>query len=354
MCPQLDPARVEDFGRRLTALPRLRVDQQSLWKAFAEAFPARPQGAEERIWLLAALDSLAREGLIALPSTRGNRWDKNLGVAVPSSVNVVAAQAPGAGREWRSFPWHPKLQWVADLKTVPSEHLAFLHSVHAALITGGLRGQAPSKYRSIQLTGDEKALVRLCRTKLFGPGRLSLDLLGCILEVTPLAWDDLGSQPVLLVFENVGPFSTARQVLAELPEQPYGAVACGEGTRFVSSVQYVATLPRRFERIEYVGDLDHEGLRIAAAVTGRAARLGLPALHPAAGVHEAMLKSAAAFGHPLGWPDPNSTIRKSVADFLAGSLAEKVREIIRAKRRVPEEVLGPEEFMALWAPSRPV
>jgi len=353
MDPQLDRVRLEDFGRRLVALPRLRVDRQSLWKAFAEAFPTRPQGAEERIWLRTALDALSRELLIALPSTRGDRWDYDLGVAVPASVDVVAVRPQKAEREWRSFPWHPKLQWVTDLQTVPPEHLAFLHSVHAALTTGSLRGPAPSKYRSIQLTGDEKALAQLCRTKLFGPGRLSLDLLGCVLEVTPLAWEELGPRPVLLVFENVGTFSTARQVLAELPEQPYGAIACGEGTRFESSVQYLATLPKKFKWIEYVGDLDHEGLRIAAAVTAKAVRLGLPAVLPAAGMHEAMLKAATAFGHPLGWTDPNRAIRRtSGGDFLAGPIAARVREIIGANHRVPEEVLGPEELMALWAPSR--
>src|ERR1700722_7426907 len=159
MDPQLDLSRLEAFGRRLAALPRLRVDRQSLWKTFAEAFPARPEGAEERIWLRAALDALSLERLIALPSTRGHRWDYDLGVALPNSVDVISGRPQKAEQEWRSFPWHPKLQWVTDLRTVPPEHLAFLHSVHTALTTCSLRGPAPSKYRSIQLTGDEKALT---------------------------------------------------------------------------------------------------------------------------------------------------------------------------------------------------
>ena len=118
-------------------------------------------------------------------------------------------------------------------------------------------------------------------------------------------------------------------------------------------MQYLATLRRKFERIEYVGDLDHEGLRIAAAASANAARLGLPIVRPALGIHEAMLKAAASFGHPLGWPDPNIAIRRrNGRGFLAGSIAGRVQEIIGANNRVPEEVLGPQQLMDLWLPSR--
>ena len=35
------------------------------------------------------------------------------------------------------------------------------------------------KYRSLQLTGNEKALASLAKTSLFGESRLSLAMLGC-------------------------------------------------------------------------------------------------------------------------------------------------------------------------------
>jgi hypothetical protein len=39
MLAELDPTRLEDFARRLTSHPRNRVDQRTLWAAFAAAFP---------------------------------------------------------------------------------------------------------------------------------------------------------------------------------------------------------------------------------------------------------------------------------------------------------------------------
>jgi hypothetical protein len=154
--PQLDASRLQEFARRLAAHPRRRVDRKSLWLAFAQAFPARPQGVEERIWLSAALHVLSREGVITLPSTRGSRWDYDLGVPVPASVDVVVRKPESAEPEWRSFPWHPQLQWVADLRALREDQALFLHAVHMALTAGTLHRPAPLKYRSIQLTGDEK------------------------------------------------------------------------------------------------------------------------------------------------------------------------------------------------------
>jgi hypothetical protein len=157
----------------------------------------------------------------------------------------------------------------------------------------------------------------------------------------------------MLIFENPGAFSVAKQVLADMVQPPYGAVACGEGARFERSVQYISTLRRRFLRIEYVGDLDDEGMRIAVAATAKASRSGLPPIVPAAGVHEAMLKASAAFGYPLGWPNANCGVRRGgISEFLPGSVAAQVREILAANRRIPEEVLGPEELSALWARSQ--
>jgi hypothetical protein len=55
----------------------------------------------------------------------------------------------------------------------------------------------PLKYRSLELTGDDKRLQALAETTLFGPGWLTLELLGPF-------------QRLPLVVERVGPAPAAR------------------------------------------------------------------------------------------------------------------------------------------------
>ena len=53
-------------------------------------------------------------------------------------------------------------------------------------------------------------------------------------------------------------------------------VACGEGARFQRSLAQLAHLRGVLRKIEYVGDLDQEGLRIAVAAGRSALSAGLP------------------------------------------------------------------------------
>lgn len=102
----------------------------------------------------------------------------------------------------------------------------------------------------------------------------------------------------MLVFENAGPFSVARRVLAEMRDRPYDLVAYGGGRSILAALGYLKELDRRIDRIHYVGDLDPTGMEIAAACRRRSAQIGLPPVAPASELHRAMLEAAAAFGSP--------------------------------------------------------
>lgn len=351
MKDDLDPARLADFERRLLAHPGVRVDEQSLWRAFAEAFPGRPQPPEERRWMMAALQHLSGRGVLRLPAPTGRRWDRSAGLPVPRGVDLVRPTGSARQRAWRTFPWHPTLQWVTELPSITEDTQAFLLRVHDGLVQGRFSERAPLKYRSLELTGDEKRLGALAQTQLFGPGRLSLDLLGCLPEVLPLAWARVGSRPHMIVFENAAPFVVARDVLASMPDAPYGLVAFGWGARFQASLTGIPRIGCAVERISYVGDIDAAGLSIAVSSQKNARALGLPPLEPASGVHGAMLGSAAAFGQASGWPAkrgaPDAT-PDSLLAFLPPEIRLAVRSILAAGRRIPEEVLGPNELRALW------
>ncbi|MFO0579202.1 MAG: hypothetical protein U1A78_34815 [Polyangia bacterium] len=349
-----DPQRTDVLAALLRAQRKSRIAGELLWRLFAEAFPTRPHGPSERQLLCEVLEVLAERGVVRLPSMRSRRlWDDTARPGVPRQLRVLRPATPAVDRAWRQFPWHRRLSWVADLPVLSDEHASFLRKVHEGLVADRFTQVAPLKYRSLELTGHEKRLARLAASQLFGLGRLTLDLLGCADDPLPLVWEAVGPRPTLILFENSSSFSVARSVLAQLPDPPYGLVAYGAGTRIERSLPYLRTLSRQVLQIDYVGDLDRDGLRIALATQRAAAKAGLPIPRPAAGLHRLMLEACRAFGHPRGWPHRKKRITSAQGDadllaFLPADVREDVAPILAADRRIPEEVLGPQQLSVLW------
>jgi hypothetical protein len=143
----------------------------------------------------------------------------------------------------------------------------------------------------------------------------------------------------------------ARAALTEQPEPPYGIVVFGDGARIESSIRYLATIETPVEAIDYVGDLDGDGLRIALSARRRAVAAGLPEPAPASALHRAMPAAAAELGHAEGWPGEVKRREQgavSSVEFLAPELRPAVAAMLRVGRRVPEEVLAPERLRALF------
>lgn len=352
MRPDLDPADLERFATLVREAARARLRRSDLWAAFATAFPARPQGAEERRWFRAVLDAAAADGVLRLPAPTGLGWDRTQEPALPASATVVRGPLPRRDTTWRRFPWHPALAWVAELRTLTPDQAAFLHRVHDGLRVNRFEEKAPLKYRSLELTGHEKRLQALARTTLFGEGRLSLELLGCLPEWLPLAIERVGTRPVALVVENAGPFEVVSRVLRDIPNPPYGAVAFGDGGRVERSLPRLGTVIPDLVRIEYLGDLDWPGLRIARGASRVAAATGLPVVVPAQAAYSAMLKAAEHLGVPDGWAGNSDKPPRNTNQLLTWvpvDVREQVRKILIAGHRLPEEVLGPKELRALWA-----
>ncbi|MEW6269188.1 MAG: hypothetical protein AB1689_07825 [Thermodesulfobacteriota bacterium] len=350
--PELDEHRLDQFERGLLAGTAVRVGAQDLWRALAKVFPHRTPGPAERRLLLDALRSIEARGSIRLPPERGKRWDRSMDPAVPSSVDIVRDQAAPSGFPWRTFPWHPNLQWVVQRRNLSTQQVEFLRRVHDGFVNGMFREPAPLKYRSLQLTGDEKMLASLATTSLFGPSRLTLELLACLPDALPLAWEPVGDGGRMVIFENAGPFAVARRVLVEMKSRPYDLIAYGGGRSVLAALGYIRTIERSVESIHYVGDLDHAGLDIALSARRCAKELGLPAVAPARELHRRMLLAAESFGHPQGWPAQErfaADDRASVLDALSPDMRGEVGAILKAGRRIPEEVLGPGELRRAWS-----
>ena len=141
----------------------------------------------------------------------------------------------------------------------------------------------------------------------------------------------------------------------------FGLVAFGDGNRIERSLPRLLDFSPGITRIAYVGDLDRPGLRIARAAARIASQIGLPPVEPLPGVHKAMLDAAAALGAQSGWPvDPVEDLAGAeslhpadidLVSWLPENVRDAVRGILGAGRRVPEEVLGPTEWRAVWRTS---
>lgn len=354
MAPELDEHRLDQFERGLLAGTAVRVGAQDLWRALAKVFPHRTPGPAERRLLLDALRSIEARGSIRLPPERGKRWDRSMAPAVPSSVDIVRDQAPPSGFPWRTFPWHPNLHWVVQCRNLSTQQVEFLRRVHDGFVNGMFDELAPLKYRSLQLTGDEKMLASLATTSLFGPSRLTLELIACLPDALPLAWEAVGDGGRMVIFENAGPFAVARRVLVEVKQRPYDLIAYGGGRSVLAALGHIKTIECGVDSIHYVGDLDHAGLDIAWSARRYAMDLGLPPVVPASELHQQMLLAAESFGFRQGWPAHErervpEVARARILDFLARDVRGGVEAILKASRRIPEEVLGPNEFRNAWA-----
>jgi len=351
---ELDERRLDELERGLLAGTAARVGAQDLWRRLAQVFPHRTPGPAERRLLLDALKSIEERGSIRLPPERGKRWDRSMDPAVPTSVDIVRDHAARSGFPWRTFPWHPSLHWVVQCRSLSVQQIEFLRRVHDGLVNGTFRETVPLKYRSLQLTGDEKMLASLATTSLFGPSRLTLELLACLPDALPLAWEAVGDGGRMVIFENAGPFAVARRVLAETKGRPYDLIAYGGGRSVLAALGHIKTIERSVESIHYVGDLDHAGLEIAWSVRRCTQGLGLPAALPASELHRQMLLAAESFGHPQGWPGQerfSAIARAGILEALSPDLRGRVDALLEAGCRIPEEVLGPDELRSAWIAS---
>lgn len=351
---ELDERRLDEFERGLLASTAVRVNAQHLWRTLAKIFPHRTPGPPERRLLLDVLKSIEARGSIRLPPERGKRWDRAIDPAVPTSVDVVRDQAAPSRAPWRTFPWHPNLHWVVQCRSLSVQQIRFLRRVHEGFVNATFREPAPLKYRSLQLTGDEKMLVSLANTSLFGPSRLTLEMLTCLPDALPLAWEPIGDGGRMVIFENAGPFAVARRVLSELTVKPYDLIAYGGGRSVLAALGHIKTIEHSVDSIHYVGDLDHAGLDIAWAARKSAKELGLPEVLPASELHRQMLATAEAFGHPNGWPARQRSTdneHQRILEVIAPPLRNQVAAVLRAGCRVPEEVLGPDELRIAWTAS---
>lgn len=337
----------DSYGTRRT------IGQAAIWSAFAAAYSDLPSGPERRTWLQAVLEELAERGTIQLPVRHGKQWDRSSEIVLPTTITLVVGLPDGGDRlRWRQFPWHPNLQWVLQLRTLAADQFAFLQRVNEGLVENWFTQLECFKYRSLQLTGDEKRLESLTKGVLFGPQCLTLELLGCEPEALPLATELLSNHPTMLVFENAAPFMLARHVAAGTAPPRIGRLAYGAGKQVLKAVGYFTMIEPTIKEVLYIGDLDAEGLQIAADLQRLSTAV---AIRPATEFHQAMLASASELGASTGWPVKDEqplSVSDAVLSFLAPEVRQQVATLIDTGRRIPEEALSRAAMSTLLSQNR--
>jgi hypothetical protein len=282
---------IDALSDALIATARVRIPLERLWQLWTAAAPRLHGEPHQAADLAAALTIIAGRGTIDLPA---NAWDRSTTPPLPRSVIVPSARAGQRSRPWTTFPWCPQLGWMASLPSLALPRLADLIAINDWLIRTKSAPElvVPMRYRSAELFGDEKRLESMMRTNLFGEGRLSLSMLACTRIPPPLAAARVGDGPDVLVMENSDPYWAAVSTLKAADRHPVGLVAWGAGRSFPSQVPTLAVDvaghgPTR-GTVWYWGDMDPDGLAIAAEASRLAEITGGPLIRPAQHLWEAM------------------------------------------------------------------
>lgn len=247
--------------------------------------------------------------------------------------------------------WRRELDWVPGLLTrLTPNQLDMLTAVNRWLRDGGAdRPVVPTAERSVELFDDEKAIDRhRGGATLWQPGRLTHQLLRCEPTGTPLVSEPSGDGDRLLLVENQATFVSARRVLRKRSGVRFGAVAWGQGHQAPSRLPYVLQLPSVPSVVEYFGDLDVEGLEIAAALTARAAEARLPAVVPCKPLYDllAMAGSSAVDAAPVAASRADRLVR-----WLPAGHRDWAYSLLTSGRRAAQERVGYESLMSSteWA-----
>jgi len=189
----------------LHALGRVRVPLDAVLSVWASAAPDLTGSAESLAALAASLRALADAGLLELPA--GRSWDRSTRPPLPRFVTVPGSRRERPPDRWRSFPWRKELGWVASLPYVGDTNFEALIAIDTWLARHDADGPpVPVRVRSAEVFGDEKRLDDFVKTRLFGPGRLSLELLGAVRYPPPLPTRLVGDGSSILIVENMDPF----------------------------------------------------------------------------------------------------------------------------------------------------
>jgi Uncharacterized protein conserved in bacteria C-term(DUF2220) len=329
------PPDLSDRARRLsmalTDWSRRRVPLEHLWQLLDTVDPATRTFLHRRQLLADTLAELTAARLIQLPAQAS--YDRTEHPALPRFITLP--------RPDRAQPlatpivWHPALSWAAETATAAT-HRPALEKINRWLFTNRGTLTVPLRERSLEILGDEKALDRLCTTSLFGPDRLTLDLLRARRVTPPIHTTRVGDGPILLVVENSDTFDSLRTVLTANPGR-VGLVGWGAGAAFEASVLSISAIREPVSDIAYFGDLDGKGLKIPVSADRLATTYGLPRVRPATGLYTALQHAGIA---QRGQPPLNADAAAQLCRWLDRQHRHWASMALTGGTRIAQEAVG--------------
>jgi hypothetical protein len=215
---------------------------------------------------------------------------------------------------------------------------------------GGTVPAAEAAERAYELLGDEKAFDSTPPrggATLWGPGRLTFDLLRCHRTPTPLTWEPatptVGTPGPIVCVENHATFRTLLRILRTDNHPQWVAVAWVQG-RNTAPLKALRTLPFTVTRLDYLGDLDPAGLAIAATACAVVESVGTPA-QPAEQLWELLIRQP----HRPG-PTVTKAEARRLTEWLPASIRHDAQALFTRGRRVPQEALRMELLVDALAP----
>jgi hypothetical protein len=313
-----------------------RVPLSELLKAGAAVDRTGAATVGWRARIKAAIDYLEASGRVTLPKTKQDR------TALPTlPLYVTRAVAARDPRPAPSAPvWHAELRWAAALfdegKLTGSDQ-RFLTTINTWL--SRRRGIAvPLRERSLEILGDEKLLETRVSGPLFGPGRLTLDVLQTYLCWPTVERFTYGPGDWLIV-ENYTTYHSLGRRAWELGFD--GHIIWGSGNGVATRLAALAAEPARPPRLYYFGDIDVGGFRIARTAATRAAVLGLPPLLAASGLYQLTLDMGAQRSD-TNTRNPDPTLAGWIHQWLDAALADAIVGVLAARKRIVQETVGRE------------
>ncbi len=269
------------YGRALAATGRTRVDKRALLDTWAQSVPHLTGSADRLPRLASALKELADAGALRLPAAAS--WDRDTRPPLPRFVTLVRERAPRP-RPWRTHPWRAELGWAASAVTLTDAQYQALTAINTWLANPD-KTIVPVRLRSAQILGDEKAVDALEGSAIWGPGKVTHELLRCVRLAPPLATVRVGDGPDVLVVENADPYWALCERLTGADTR-IGLLAWGAGGGVEASILSLWQ-DAQPGTVWYAGDLDPKGVTIATKAASRAASAG-HSLHPHTGLWDAL------------------------------------------------------------------
>lgn len=332
-----------ELGRVLTASKVKRVGIDELLARAHAVDPGLLGDPSGRSRFRDALDELVAAGEVTLPAA-GSRtgWDARSRPPMPLWVKRTETTAPPRARPERRV-WPHVLEQAGRLATRRDEH-RLLERVAEWLRDNPDPVPVPVQERSAELFGDEKALDRHAKTRLFTSGALTLDLLACHIPPLPFASQHVPGAGTtrLLVLENLATYTSFITAARELQREvrPDLHIAWGHGGEFSRSVLSVPMLEPEPQEVYYFGDLDLAGLRMAVGAAATAAAHRLPAVRPAADCYAYLLGGGPDWHRPDTSNSGSATDHGALCAWLPASMRREAADLLATRRRIPQERLG--------------